>query len=585
MRNRGPDAQGSWSGRLGGQCLSLLHTRLAIIDLDPLSNQPFERNGKILSYNGELYNYLELRKTLESLGQRFRTSSDTEVVMAAIETWGHGAFDRMEGMWALAWADPANDQLLLSRDRFGEKPLYTWQRGDTFYFASEIKTLAALAGEWPKVNVDTIKRFLVTGYKTLYKAPGGWFEDVHEFPAAGVGIVSSSTPMKIDAYWKPRFSAVEMSYEDALSGVKDRLARAVELRMRADVPIAFCLSGGIDSSTLAAIAAKQLDMDIHCFSVIDNDERYDERENIGHMVKALGCKHFSVETSTENFFPRLAELTRYHDAPVITVSYYMHAFLSEALAENGYKVAISGTAADEIFTGYYDHYPMWLAHMRTEVDDASFDTLVADWRDGPGRYVNNPLLQDPARFIATPEARDHITLDAALFSSYLRTPYPTAWTETRFTSSLLRNRMLNELMVEATPVILTEDDRNSMRVSVENRSPFLDRELVDFMHSVPTRHLIGGGYSKRLLRDAGEGLVPDAVRLDKRKRGFNASILSLIDTNDGESREQLLRDSPIFDIVRREAIEDFLNSDMTSNSFSKFLFSFVAAKTFMDQHA
>ena len=145
--------------------------------------------------------------------------------------------------------------------------------------------------------------------------------------------------------------------------------------------------------------------------------------------------------------------------------------------------------------------------------------------------------------------------------------------------------MANELFTEAVPILLHEDDKNSMLYSVENRSPFLDRALVEYIYSVPTEYLIGGGLAKKILRDVGEGIVPDSVRLDTRKRGFNASINSLVDKNDPETRDALLSNSPIFDVVKRSAIEGFLNEDMQSNSFSKFLFSFISSKLFLEaQH-
>ncbi len=583
MARRGPDAHGEWRGEIGGRHVTLLHTRLSIIDLDAAANQPFERDGRVLTYNGEIYNYLEVRAELAALGRTFRTKSDTEVLLAALSEWGAEGLKKLEGMWAFAVVDPKSGEVWLSRDRFGEKPLYTWQLGDTFYFASEVKTLAALAGRWPKVDGEQIRRYLAQGYKPLLKRPRGWFLEIEEHPAATLTVIPAVGDPTRTTFWRPLFQPRDMSYDDALAGVRDRLMTAVDLRMRADVPLAFCLSGGVDSSTLAAIAAKRLGRHIHCFSVVDDDERYDESANIADMVAALGCDHHVVRTSTEGFFERLDDLTRYHDAPVITISYYMHSFLSEAIADAGYKVSISGTAADEIFTGYYDHYPMWLAGRRADVDDATFAGLVADWRAGPGRFVNNPMLQDPMRFVRTPDARDHILLDSELFSSFLTAPFTEPWEEAALAPELLRNRMLNELLYEAVPIILHDDDRNSMRYSVENRSPFLDTDLVDFLLTVPSRHLIGDGYAKKLLRDAGDGIVPDTVRLDKRKRGFNASILSVIDRNDPATRDRLLADGPIFDIFRRDAVEGFLNGDLTSNSFSKFLFSFVAAKTFLDQ--
>ncbi|WNJ99115.1 asparagine synthase (glutamine-hydrolyzing) [Thalassospiraceae bacterium LMO-JJ14] len=584
MRHRGPDAEAAANYTLGENHISLLHTRLAIIDLDPRANQPFERDGIALTYNGEIYNYVELRDELTSLGHSFSTASDTEVLIEAYREWGPAFLDRLDGMWAFALFDRTTSELILSRDRFGEKPLYTWFVGDTLYFASEIKTLTALVGRKPPVNTEQLRRYLVNGYKCLGKSGQTYFEGVSALPSGSCAIMQTPARPAPAPYWRLAMDTRETSFEDAVAHAKSLLIRAVETRMRADVPLAFCLSGGVDSATLAAIAAKNMGHDIHCFSIIDSDERYDESANIDIMVRHLDCRHHRVQTSTEGFFERLRAQVAAHDAPVVTISYYMHAFLSEAIAENGYKIAISGTAADEIFTGYYDHYSMWLAAMH-DTPGVDFEALVGAWKSGMGAFVQNPGLQDPLCFVKNPDQRDHITLDRALFSSFLTEPFSESWSEDNYTDALLRNRMANELFTEAVPVILNEDDLNSMMFSIENRSPFLDRALVEYLYSVPARHLMGGGYAKRILREIGAGIVPDQVRLDTRKRGFNASINSLVDRNDPETREILLSESPIFDIVKRSAIEEFLNGDMASNSFSKFLFSFISSKLFLETQA
>lgn len=581
MQHRGPDADGSATYEAGGNYVTFLHTRLAIIDLDPRANQPFERANVALTYNGEIYNYIEVRDELLMRGHSFTTQSDTEVLVAAYKEWGAGFLDKLDGMWAFALFDMDHGEVLLSRDRFGEKPLYTWMLDGTLYFASEVKTLEALTGRMADVNVQQLRRFLVNGYKCLGKSGQTYFQGIDLFPAGHCALLARPERPATAPYWALPTGIHETTFEDAVAETRRLLARAVETRMRADVPLAFCLSGGVDSATLAAIAAKQMGRDIHCFSIIDSDERYDESANIDTMVRHLGCQHHRVHTSTEGFFERVRAQVKMHDAPVVTISYYMHAFLSEAIADAGYKIAISGTAADEIFTGYYDHYSMWLAGMHSQ-PGVDFDALVDEWKSGMGAHVQNPGLQDPLAFVSDPNQRDHIMLDRELFSSFMNEPFEEAWTEDHYTEELLRNRMANELFTEAVPVILNEDDLNSMAVSIENRSPFLDRALVEYLYSVPARHLMGGGYAKRILREAGAGIVPDEVRLDTRKRGFNASINSLVDRNDPKTREILLADSPVFDLVKRSAIEAFLNDDMASNSFSKFLFSFISVKLFLE---
>ena len=582
LGQRGPDAQGRFQGMLGGHPLTLLHTRLSIIDLEARANQPMHRGPLALVYNGEIYNYRELRAELLALGEAFETQSDTEVLLAAWQRQGTAALNRLEGMWAFALADFAKGELTLCRDRFGEKPLYYTHRNGTLYFASETHALAALVGEPFVVDLTQLKRYLVNGYKALYKQPATFFERVHELPAASHAGLSAPALPQPRRYWQLAFRPRPMPLAEAEAGFRERLFRAVALRLRADVGIAFCLSGGVDSSALAAIAARQHGQRIHTFSILDRDERYDERDNIRATVAALGCDHHEIETVADGFLDHLQTLIAYHDAPVATVSYYVHALLSRAIRAAGYKVAISGTAADELVTGYYDHYGFWLAEM---AERANFPALIADWRASYGRYVRNPVLRDPTCFRDRPGERGHIYLNRETFNALMLEPLAEDFSETVYCDNLLRNRMLNELAHESVPVLLHEDDLNSMRWSVENRSPYLDRELAEFAYTIPAEHLIQNGHAKWPLRAAVAGLLPDQVRLDKRKRGFNVNVDALLDRGDPAVRERLLAPSSIFDLVRREAMERFLDGDMHDNSFSKFLFGFVSAKLFLEHAA
>ena len=215
-------------------------------------------------------------------------------------------------------------------------------------------------------------------------------------------------------------------------------------------------------------------------------------------------------------------------------------------------------------------------------DRADLPRLIDDWRGSYGAWVQNPVLRDPMVFRDRPGERGHIYLNRDAFNALLREPCREEFGEAAFSANALRNRMMNELFAESVPSILHEDDLNSMRWSVENRSPYLDRALVEFAYSIPNDILIKDGYVKWPLRAAAEGVLNDQVRLDKRKRGFNAPINSFLDRQDSQVVEQLLVPGPIFDIVRRDAVEQFLRGDLKDNSFSKFAFSFVAAKLFLE---
>jgi asparagine synthase (glutamine-hydrolysing) len=583
MGRRGPDASGVYRHSHGpGKHVCLLHSRLSIIDLDERANQPLIYGNSVLVCNGELYNYLEIKKDLVGKGHSFNTTNDTEVLLRVLEDMGREALDRCEGMWAFALYNRGNGSLLLSRDRFGEKPLYLYEDDTGIFFASEIKFLAALAGKRFEINYDHIYRYLVNGYKSLYKTKDTFFKEVFDLPPASALILTSDGTRQDERYWSPSNSTDEaMTYEDAVAGAREALIKSVKLRLRSDVPLAFCMSGGIDSNSLISIAKRIFHYDVHGFTIVNRDKRYVEQHLVDNAVAELGIQHTPISVDTTGLLTNLRELIRYHDAPVYTITYYAHWLLMESIARHGYKVSISGTAADELFTGYYDHHGMYLYEVRNDRD--IFDESLTNWKRHIAPIVRNPLLQDPQAFINNPGQRAHIYLDADKFASYLKSDFGEEFSEEYYCEGLLRNRMLNELFQESVPVILHEDDLNAMFFSIENRSPYLDRDLFEFCYSIPTRHLIRDGYNKKVLRDAMKGIVPEEILTTRRKVGFNAPIFSFLDVNDLKVRSCLLDSSPVFEIVKREKIEDIISRDHLTNSESKFLFYFLCTKIFLEE--
>lgn len=578
MKNRGPDHQDYISFSNGEFFVTLIHSRLSIIDLDSRSNQPFFDEHCILVFNGEIYNYLEIRKELENLGAIFKTSSDTEVLIKSYLHFGEECVNKFEGMWSFALFDKIENKLFLSRDRFAEKPLYYFESNQGIYFSSEIKAIKQLSGNKLSVNNNHLYRYLVNGHKSLYKTNQTFYKDIKELDFAS-NLIISNNDVKNYKYWKPVYSPKKISESDAIEGIKYFLKRSLRLRLRSDVPLAFCLSGGVDSASLVSLAAKELNYDVSTFSIIDSDVRYNELENIHATVNDIGCKNFQFKLdSKDDNISRLEKLVKYHDAPVATISYFVHSILSEAISSKGFKISISGTAADEIFTGYYDHFNLHFNEIRYDQD---FNSYLNDWKSFPCNYIRNPFLKKYDLYFENPNLRDHIYLNNRQFSDYLKQPFQESFLETNYSDSLLRNRMMNEVFHEVVRVILHEDDLNSMCYSLENRSPFLDKELFEFAYSIPSKLLIKNGYAKYLLRESMSGILNDKVRLDREKKGFNASINSIIDFNNKEHIDYILDESKVFDFVKKEKIESLLMKKEYSNSFKKFLFNFLNVKIFL----
>jgi asparagine synthase (glutamine-hydrolysing) len=585
MENRGPDCQDVKIFRNGSQnrTIGLLHSRLSIIDLDPRSNQPFAIGNQTIVFNGEIYNYLELSKELERKGIQLITESDTEVLLHYFRIHGQKCVEFFEGMWAFAIYNSENETLFLSRDRFAEKPLYYHEDKDGFYFGSEVKFLKSLVGKNFSVNYRHLTRHLAHGYKSLYKTEDTYFKEVRELKYAQNLTIDLRGVSTRTRYWHPNSHiASEMSLHDSIEGSKEALINSVKVRLRADVPLAFCLSGGVDSAGLASIAAKELNGKVTSFSIIDSDERYNEEDNIMATVRDIACEYHLISVAQDEPIERLIKLVEYHDSPIATITYYTQSLITEAIHEKGFKVAFSGTSADELFTGYYDHFLLHLNEVRKE---NNYEEYLVDWRNNIQEHIRNPTLKDPNLYAVNPGFRNHIFDGSEQLKDYLLVDFKEAFKEKSFCQSLLRNRTLNELFHEAIPVILHEEDLNSMFYSVENRSPYLDSRLQEFTYSIPPKHLIKNGYGKFILREALKGILNEKVRLDRRKKGFNASINSIINFNDSRTISYLLDPSAkIFEFVNRKKIKKLFELFPIPNHLSKFIFNFINARIFLEMH-
>lgn len=585
MKRRGPDSKNFFKKSYNSKQLALLHSRLNIIDLNVRANQPYYDENFIIVFNGEIYNYLEIKSKLENKNYKFKTNSDTEVLIKSFQEYGEKCVDYFIGMWAFAIWDIKKKQLFISRDPFGEKPLFYYLDENGFFFGSEIKFIRSLCKKNFKINKNQIQKNIFLGYKSLNKFNSTFYQNIISLESSSNILIDLDLNLIKKKYWKPKLNIDQnMSVVDAVNGVKKKLIKSLELRMRSDVPIAFCLSGGVDSSLLASHAKKTFDKEISTFSIIDKDPRYDEYENIKHIIDDLKCKHELIKIdNTENiFFDRLRMLTEYHDGPIATLSYYVHSFLSENISKNGYRVAISGTGADELFTGYYDHF---LLHFEALKGTKYLNSNIASWTKFILPKIRNPYLQNSNLYIEDPDNRDLVYEKNLGVSQYSINTFDQKFTEENYCDELLRKRMMNELFHEVVPVILKHDDLNSMHYSVENRSPYLDRDLLEFTLTIPPHLLIANGLQKKILRDSGEGVLSDKVRLPKQKKGFNASINSVINLNNSDNLDFIFdTSSPIAEYVDLVKLRNDLNVKSIPNHLSKLIFSIISTNFFLESN-
>jgi len=583
MSKRGPDSQNYFYFKnKNGDNIYLLSSRLNIVNQNSNSDQPFKINDYIIVYNGEIYNLSELRKRLKVLGIRLRTTSDTEIILQYFIHYGEKCLKFLEGMWSFVIYNKKTDKIFFSRDRFGEKPLFYYKNTKDFYFGSEIKFIESLSDKKIKVNSEHLVDYLNLGYKSLNKYNETYFENIKEYPKKTFSFFKIGKKINFNQYWELNYKEnTQMTEAEAIKIVRTKIIKSVEKRLHANVPVGICLSGGVDSSIIASVAKKILNKKIHTFSIINNDIRYNEKNNIQKIIKDLKVKNNLVYLKRDKNLNKLENLIDYRAAPIATVNYYNHSLMLENMKKNKIKVSILGTAADEIFGGYYDHFLLHLHSLyRNNLD--IFKTQKFFFNKYTKELIRNPLLKNPYKYINSPNSRSHIFDEQNKINKFLLKKSKKSFKENKFTKDLFRNRMLNELNNEITPIILNEDDLNSMNFSIENRNPYLDSELVKFAFTIPSKFLIKDGYNKYILRQAFKDIVKTDIILDRKKVGFNSSIDDVFNLKNKNIRNQILdKSSPIFDFVDYDKIKKLFNKTKYENYLSKFIFSFINANIFL----
>jgi asparagine synthase (glutamine-hydrolysing) len=534
LAHRGPDGSGlatflrdGTPADRGAADVALVHRRLAIIDLDRRADQPMTSpDGRyVLVFNGEIYNYLELRQELAALGHPFRTSSDSEVLIAAFAQWGRAALDRFVGMFAFILLDRRACELFLARDPFGIKPLF-WAVGrQCIAIASEIQPLLDVPGVSRTIDLAQTSLFLAAGRTDA--GQGTMFADVRSLPAgtwATISLDKPSAPAPI-SYWRPRIAPTPQPFSTAANTLRDLFLDSVKLHLRSDVPIGIALSGGIDSSAIVA-AARAVGggtLSLHTFSFAAEGSDVDETPFIALAAGAARAESTSLRIKPEEIVADIDDLVVSQGEPFGSLSIYAQHRVMGLAAKAGVKVMLDGQGADELFAGYRPYLARRLSELVANLRWVAATRLVRSMIRLPGVRAGllaqafEPAVPSRLRALARMLAGRPLLpawIDGQWFAARgaLETGSPLRW----------RPRLLHEALVQSLtetvlPALLRYEDRNSMAFSIESRVPFLTTRLADFAYAQPPEHLVdAGATAKAVLRQAMRGLVPDAI-LDRRE--------------------------------------------------------------------
>lgn len=584
MKNRGPDARkyANIDGKKNN--IVFLHSRLSIIDLKTRSNQPFKYKNLTMIFNGEIYNYLELRKLLEKKSYNFETNSDTEVLIKLIHYFGNNAFKLLEGMWALAIYNNDTNELILSRDRFGEKPLYILKQSDGIFFGSETKFIESLSNSLQKPNLSKCSSFLNYGYNSVFNDNKTFKKNIKTLDPAELFFINEKLNLSSAKYWQINTNQeTKLKINEVFEKINELITSSLKIRLRSDVKNVFCLSGGIDSGSLVSIAKKKFNQTVDTFSIIDQQStKYNELTLIEHTLKDTKSKKNFVYTENIKFFDTLKRVVGYYNSPILTVNYLLHAIMLEKIKEKGFKVVLSGNGADEIFAGYYDHYLFHLADLRQYFSNLEFKKNYISWKKNLLPILRNKNYKNFEKYFKNRDKQFFLNIN---FNKMLKKD-SNNFIPIKFNGfqSYLKNNMINQLPERLSPILFM-DDLNSMMSSVENRTPFLDSKLVEFMFSLPSNIFIKNGFSKYLLRKSMKNILNEKIRTARRKYGFNASLQSFKDFNKKSYIENIFdHEKNIKNLININLFYKYVNSinftDMNDEE-SKFLFRVASVTCFL----
>lgn len=536
LNHRGPDHQEAQVFHVAGRQVWLGHTRLSIIDLTSTANQPMcsEDGRYVLIFNGEIYNYIELRNELIAAGRVFHTQSDTEVLLNSWAQWGESCLGRLDGMFAFVILDKLTEELTCVRDPFGIKPfLYSMQDG-AFYFASELPAILNLLPSRPGPDLQRAYDYLVhgdydSGHHTFVEGVN------HLMPAHVMTVdVASSKVTSERRWWSPSIEQTStLSFEDAAEAVRAQFLQSVRRQLRSDVPLGVALSGGIDSSAVVcAIRHLEPDLPIHTFSFVTPDSEISEERWVDQVNRHVGAIPHKIDATAEDLANDIDDVISSQGEPFGSTSIYAQYRVFKLARESGITVTLDGQGADELLAGYSGYPSDRALSYLSEGRAFAAMRFARAWRQWPGRSYKTiafgvgraafpTQVTDRIRALAGRETAPNWLHVARLRAAGVQLRKTVQPLEAPLRGRWVIRRLRSSLQYHGLQHLLRHGDRNSMRFSVESRVPFLTPELCNLLYSLPENYLISeGGETKAVFRAAMRGIVPDAVLDRKDKIGF-----------------------------------------------------------------
>lgn len=550
------------------------HNRLAIIDTNEQGNQPMQYAQYSIVFNGEIYNYKEIKNSLLTLGHHFITASDTEVILHAYQEWGRECVNQFLGMWAFAIWNNETNELFCSRDRFGIKPFFYIHRSNTFYFSSEIKSLRLSPRFTNDLNLSQVSKAIQMGW--MYSQEETMFESIVSIPA-GHNLLYKNGEIRLESYWKIEENrSVCVSEEEYVTRFKSIFNESIDLHLRSDVPLGATLSGGIDSSSIVCNILKNKKInDLKTYSIYYTGQKgVDERPFVEDIQRLYPNQFETIYYSpkVDSIKDKFHDITFHCDFPLLGSSPISQYFIMQRIAEDGIKVILSGQGADDYLGGYMHSFYRLFADQLKSFQLNSFVKDITTYKSDQGYG---------AMKIASTVGKSLLSIvmnEQGLYQMEQNHYYPKAFKNNLSTHINIKNlqttnkfNSFHEVLMNysSLPSLLHYEDRNSMAASIESRVPFLDHRLVDLAFSMPPHVKIKNATTKWVLREAMSNVLPETIRYRKDKKGFVTPGEVVWLRND--LKELLEIDYQKMDFLNRsvvsKAINEFKNGDDSKASY------------------
>jgi asparagine synthase (glutamine-hydrolysing) len=541
VSHRGPDDEGFYFEKN----FAFGHRRLSIIDLSSAGHQPMQRGSLCITFNGEIYNYIELRDELIKLGHQFKSGSDTEVILAAYQQWGTLSFSKFNGMWAFAIADLSSNEIFFCRDHFGIKPLYFTSTSNFFLAGSEIKQFTAVPDFKPSLNKRVAVNFLLHGL--LNYSEETFFEGVNELrPGHFLKYNFESHKIEIEEWYDLDKSSkpVDDNFDTAVEKVRSLFLDSVRIRMRSDVRVGSCLSGGIDSSSIvSAIASQKMaNDDFATITSCYTDQRYDEQQYSDLITQQTKFKSSKVFPQLDDLLDKsdLDKMIYHQDQPFSTASHFSEFKVFETARKEKMIVMQDGQGSDEYLCGYPEFFTARLKELLYSFRWIEMMKLI----NQKSKHKNTTFVNELQSFFQSMLLYSSVEIAKRFLKMELYPWLNKEWqsiaqkSKVSFKGESIRELSISEIKYSSIPYQLHSEDRNSMLFSIESRLPFLDHRLVEYCIGLPSNYKINKAYSKYVLRQAIPEL-PESIRYRKDKMGFVAPDAIWMLQNKKRVREDL----------------------------------------------